>query len=531
MAKHRSRVDFKAIYEGDKQGYNVGLDCSLFLRKEVTARVFQVPRVGTAGTSTSASTPSTDISAGTDTSFKIVVDSMTVAVTVTLVVTGLTSGALIAAALETKINDALIAASRDERVTVTYGTTYVITSQGSGTSSKVVVTDATSNNVADDLKIGVANLGVETVGTNDQDFLLHTTGGASFNQPIESNAHRSGRFHSGVIKQKKVAEFDFDTYINMSGSAGSSLDTPVKLLWQQLLGTEELPGTTIVYKQGLPNFTFSLVRVSTIFAEYYTGGYVRSGTLTADGAAPATMKWAGKASKAVVAGISKISTPVSGVALIPLTSGEELRFEAGAPVMTLNADGRTILDGFDGSLTVLSRDETGHTITLSSVVTIPASGFVVYWHPGALGTTAKNAIFTDLVGSFKLRSAGSAVDTSNLSLEIANDHNDLDTYFGKDANAGFVAGNRCTMKLSVTADLSNENFGEIVKLRDFSGLDPVFLLGDPTTGRAMRISATKWIPSVPTIEVPENGTTPVTLEGNLFESTPGAKDPVVVSFE
>ena len=113
MAKRRSRVDFKAIYEGDKQGYNVGLDCSLFLRKEVTARVFQVPRVGTAGTSTSASTPSTDISAGTDTSFKIVVDSMTVAVTVTLVVTGLTSGALIAAALETKINDALIAASRD----------------------------------------------------------------------------------------------------------------------------------------------------------------------------------------------------------------------------------------------------------------------------------------------------------------------------------------------------------------------------------------------------------------------------------
>ena len=533
MSKRRSKVDFGAIYAGDKQGYNVGLDGSLFVRRESSPRVFSAPRVGTAGKSTSAATPSLDISAGTDNKLNVAVDKMTTPVLVTLAQTGKTSGALIAAELELKANDALNAAGRDERVTAALiGGVYVVESQGTGVDSKVVITDALADNVADALKLGTTNLGVEVVGTADQDFLLHTTGGPSFNQPIESNAHRSGRFHSGIIKKKKVAEFDFDTYINMLGNAGASLDTAVRMLWTQLLGTEEVvAGVAIRYKQGLPNFYFSLVRVSTIFAEYYTGGYVRTGTLTADGASPATMKWAGKASKAVIAGIAKSSTGCIGTATVPVISGEEIRFEAGAPVMVVDADGRTILAGFDGDLLVSSVDETGHNVVLGATVTVPVGGFLVFWHPGACGTTGKDAIYTDLVGSLKLRSGGSSVDVSNYALEIGNEHNDLDSYFGKDANAGFVAGNRCTMKLTVTADLSNENFGELVKLRSFGGLDPVFLLGDPTSGRALRVAASKWIPAVPSVEVPENGTTPVTLEGNLFESAPGAKDPVVVSFE
>jgi hypothetical protein len=533
MAKRRSKVDFGAIYAGDKQGYNIGLDGSLFVRREASPRVFSAPRVGTAGKSTSAATPSLDISAGTDNKLKVAVDKMTTPVLVTLAQAGKTTGSLIAAELELKINDALLAANRDERVTGSFtGGKYEIESQGTGVDSKVVITDADTDNVADALKLGTLNLGVEAVGTNDQDFLLHTSGGPSFNQPIESNAHRSGRYHAGIIKKKKVAEFDFDTYINMAGAAGASIDTAVRMLWTQLLGVEEVvAGVALRYKQGLPNFYFSLVRVSTIFAEYYTGAYVRTGTLTADGASPATMKWAGKASKAVIAGIAKVPTLVTASASVGVTSGEETRFEAGAPVMVVDADGRTILAGFDGDLLVASTDETGHAVGLSAPVTVPAGGFLVFWHPGACGTTAKDAIYTDLVGSLKLRAAGAAVDVSNYTLEIGNEHNDLDAYFGKDANAGFVAGNRCTMKLSVAADLSNENFGELVSLRKFGGLDPVFLLGDPTTGRAMRISASKWIPAVPSIEVPENGTTPVTMEGNLFESTPGAKDPVVVSFE
>jgi hypothetical protein len=530
--KRRSKIDFGQIYSGDKQGINVGLDCSLFIRQETTPRQFIAPRVGTAGKSTSDATPSTDISAGTDNALKVQVDAMTAPVDVTLTVAGKNTGALIATELETKINDALLVAGRDERVFVEFtGGLYVVESQNTGTTSAVVITDASSNNVADDLKLGVANSGVEAVGTNDQDALLHTTGGATYNQPIEANAHRSGRFISGVYLRKKVAEFDFDTYINMSGSAGDSIDTSIKLLWKNLLGTESNTGSAIRYTQGLPNFYFSMVKVSTIFAEYYTGAYVRGGTLTAAGDAPPTMKWTGKACKATIAGIAKIPSLVSSSATITVTSGEEDRFTASAPVMVVSSDGRTILYGFDGSLTVSTVDSTLHQVTLSSAISCPADSYLTYWHPGACQITVRDNIFTDLYGSFKMRSTGSAIDVSNVTLDIQNNHVDFDAYFGKDANAGQAPANRCEMNLSVQFDLSNENFGDIVKMREFGGFTPEFIIGSTETARKLKITAAKWIPSLPSLEVPESGTTQITAEGRLLESASGKRDPIVVSFE
>jgi hypothetical protein len=47
----------------------------------------------------------------------------------------------------------------------------------------------------------------------------------------------------------------------------------------------------------------------------------------------------------------------------------------------------------------------------------------------------------------------------------------------------------------------------------------------------LKITAPKWIPSVPSIEVPENGVTPVTLEGNLYQSAAGANDAILVEFK
>lgn len=118
--------------------------------------------VQTAGYSHSAGTPSTNISAGTDDSFDIAVDGLA-AVTVSLTVAGLTSGALIAAEMQTKINAALTGAS----VTVVFADgIYKITSDKMGDGSSVIVTDATLDNVADDLKIGVANSGSEVVGVS-----------------------------------------------------------------------------------------------------------------------------------------------------------------------------------------------------------------------------------------------------------------------------------------------------------------------------------------------------------------------------
>lgn len=115
-------------------------------------------------TSTSNSTPSTDISGGSDNALKIAVDKNP-AVTASVTVTGLNSGALIAAAFQTSINNALAAAEQGARVDVEYASSlYKITSRLKGARSSVVVTAAGANNVADNLKLGVANSGVEVAG-------------------------------------------------------------------------------------------------------------------------------------------------------------------------------------------------------------------------------------------------------------------------------------------------------------------------------------------------------------------------------
>lgn len=116
-----------------------------------------------AGTSVSGASPSTDISAGSNTNFKISVDGDT-AETVTLTLTGLTSGAAIATEMQAKIR---ALGGNKAAVTVAYTTVYTITSSKLGTGSHVVITDGSTASVAAALKIGAANGGTETAGTGD----------------------------------------------------------------------------------------------------------------------------------------------------------------------------------------------------------------------------------------------------------------------------------------------------------------------------------------------------------------------------
>ncbi len=116
------------------------------------------------GKSTSNSSPSTNISGGSDTNFKIAVDGNPV-VNVTLTLAGLSTGSAIASALTSTINTALEAAGQGARVDAAFSSSlYVITSRAYGARSSVVITDGTTANVADNLKIGVANSGVEVSG-------------------------------------------------------------------------------------------------------------------------------------------------------------------------------------------------------------------------------------------------------------------------------------------------------------------------------------------------------------------------------
>lgn len=531
--KYRSKNDYSLIYSGDRGGMNLGLDGAIYLRQEATPRVFNPPRPGTQGKSTGAVSAVTDLSAVADTNFRASINSGAV-VSVTLVNTGLTSGPLIAAALESKINTALAAAGQDHRVWVNFNGAgpdqYIIYSQSTGDESAVVITDGLTANVADQLKIGIANGGTEVVGTDDTDFLLYTTGGPTYSQAIESNQHRSGRYHTGVVKAKKMAEWNCTTYLNMSGTAGASLDPAVRLLWKGLLGSEEvIAGVAIRYRQAQPNTYMSFVRVSTIFGEYYTGAYVRDMTMNVPGDAPVTLEWSGKAARRVIAGLAKVLGAVSASVDLVVQDGETERYDVGAPVMLVDVDGRTILYGIDGTLTVATLTPGSDGIGLSAAVTVPDGAYLVPWNPGAVQQTGRDNIYTDLYGSFKLRASRPKIDTTNIQLTFTNDHNDLDGYFGRDANAGFVPGNRLTIALSVTFDLSGENFSEVVQSQTFAGFNPELIIGE-TIGRYCKITGPKWIPAVPPIELPENGTTPVTLEGNLYQSAPGQQDPILVEF-
>lgn len=538
--KYRSLTDYKQIMDGDKEGYNLGLDGAMFLKQEVTPRVFQAPAIGTQGKSVSGVSASTDISAAASpATLKVQLGYPTgvgSVVTASIATAGLTSGALIAAALETAVNSALSAAGEDGRVWVDFDAggpdQYTVSHQSTGVSATVAITNGTSNNIADDLKLGLANTGTESPGIDDVDFLLYTTGGPTFGQPIESNSHRSGRFHSRIVKKKKVAEFGFQTYVNMSGDAGDSIDKTVRLLWKNLLGKETVTASTeIKYTQDLPNFYFSMVRVSTVFAEYYTGAYVKENSLAFPGTGPATCDWKGKAAKRVIAGLGKIDGVVTASAVVGLEATHAGRYDATAPVMVVDQDGRTIVAGADGSLLINSIDLNTDELTLSAAVTVSDNGYVVPWHPGAIQQTGRDAVFTDLEGSFKLRSTGSNIDVSNIALSFNQNHTDLDGYYGRDSNAGFVAGGRLDMNLEVTFDLSSkETMSEIVQSSKFLGFTPQIVLGNTGLGRYLDISATNWIPEVPNIEVPENGPTPVTLKGMLYQSQPGARDPIAVKF-
>jgi hypothetical protein len=121
----------------------------------------------TAGYTTSATNPSTDISAVTTPSFRIAVDSDVTFVgvnyrNVSLNPVGLSTGVLIASAMQTAIQ---ALGGIYSAVTVSFiNGVYTITSSTIGGASKVSIIKSTANDVSALLKLGLNNGGVDTSG-------------------------------------------------------------------------------------------------------------------------------------------------------------------------------------------------------------------------------------------------------------------------------------------------------------------------------------------------------------------------------
>lgn len=150
--------EFQIVAEGSNQQTNIAGSAD-----PVTSGGHRSTTGATNGTSTSAASPSTDISALSSPAHLAVALNGTAAVDVSVATAGLNTGALIASALQTAIRAAVPWAGG---LTVSYGTTYVISCPGSfGSSASVVVTAGSSNDCTAALKFGVANGGVEVSGS------------------------------------------------------------------------------------------------------------------------------------------------------------------------------------------------------------------------------------------------------------------------------------------------------------------------------------------------------------------------------
>lgn len=123
-----------------------------------------------AGTSTSDASPATDMSASPDTKLNIAYNGADPVEVEFDWATGdsggpCNDGTKIAAEMQEKIRAAL---DGNPAITVAYsGGVYVITSPTLGTGSSIVVTPAADHNCTEELKLGVADGGVEAAGTGD----------------------------------------------------------------------------------------------------------------------------------------------------------------------------------------------------------------------------------------------------------------------------------------------------------------------------------------------------------------------------
>lgn len=173
-----TRVNFKgsnipaSLTGTHKEPFAVTNGLTLISTIQGSAQTFTF--AGAAGYETGGGSPSTDITGLVSPQFNIAVDGGAPA-NVTLAVEGMTTGALIAAEMQTKIR-ALGGAAATVTVAFTDGV-YVITSGTAKSTSAIAVTAGTAHDIAPALKLGDANGAVAVAGTGTAGYETGASGG------------------------------------------------------------------------------------------------------------------------------------------------------------------------------------------------------------------------------------------------------------------------------------------------------------------------------------------------------------------
>jgi hypothetical protein len=370
------------------------------------------------------------------------------------------------------------------------------------------------------------------------DFLYTLSGGGlSHNQPFESSPHRSGRHNNNIIKKKKECSWSLSTYFNIDetlGAAGTAeIDTPVRLLYNSLLGNEDTTTGCVYTPLIAPNVTFSMFEMGDKWSKQGRGCFVESNTMTFPGDGEAKCEWAGSAAEAILVGIGKSTASNSAARTVTLQTGEGVNFPVGSLVMIVKADGVTRSSDTPSNTARTVTAVSGDVVTLSGANLTDADGtstpvYLCYYEP-TTRTGIDNPV-TGLKGSVTIPSIGTQVFRM-AKIDIKNGHELVKYGFGTDALSGplFVPGARLEASISVEMNLSAQVLKFFNNVQAFSSQACTILLGN-SAGRHLEVVVPKVYFKVPAITVPENGSIPVTFEGTCLQSALDAADEVTVKF-
>lgn len=523
--KLRARQDFAQTYAGNKHGFGISIENYVHIKEETIAGNFAAPSIGVQGSSVSDATPSEDISASLNRNGRIAVDGGSVIAFGLSSVTGLTTGAAIAAALETAINTALSTAGLDSRVWAEFdGGLYKFYSQKTGEVSAVAFSDGLTLDLMTELKLGTGNGGIETAGTGGGDYLWMTKASLKVSQDFENSEHKSGRQASSIIKKKKMAEGDIEMYFNAGDGGSPTMDLATQLLLQSAIGAKQISGGEIKFDGSQANSKyFTVIQGNNAFGRAFTGGYAKSFTISLPGDGEAKMTVPVKLRDGKYAGIGKIDGVVTADDTVEIEEGLGKGFEIGSRVMVVKADGRTVLFGYDGSITVLSRDDNANTVTLSADVDADDAGFLVPWLPHCFDQEGTDNPVTGLEGSVIFDDIETVEEINNVEFMYDPKVTDFDDWYGADSNRGFVVGDRADINCNVTMVLSASQIKKIVQAKEFVSFAVRVRLGPPS-GRRFEFYAPRVIFAIPDVEIPDSGSIPMTLNGKCLQSSPGALD-------
>jgi hypothetical protein len=213
------------------------------------------------------------------------------------------------------------------------------------------------------------------------DFFYTLQGGqVTFGQTKISSPHRSGRHHTGIIKEKTSTEWSIPTLINVDTAvvAGATeVDAALQLLWESLLGKKTVSGGVIFDSSETPDLTFSLFNCGDCWAEQIPGAFVMGCELSLPGDGQAQLTWTGNGKITYRVGISK-SVTANAANDVTVEAGHTYRFPIGCMVMLIKSNGTTrSTDTPDGSpRRVTAVDHLTNKVTVDGAVLTDADGTV-----------------------------------------------------------------------------------------------------------------------------------------------------------